>query len=289
MKFIKGLHSLVYVTAIINDKKSVYAPWQFRINFSTCKGRKTLLCQMHHFVVDIGNSRIKLGLFEAEELMQTWVFSEVSKIAEIIASKPARQLLISSVSKERSRELVRRVSESTVVISFEDLKALPFSSKYKTPETLGKDRIAVIAFAEQKYKHIPVLVIDAGTCITYDYLSEDGVHLGGAIAPGLKMRFSAVSDYTSALPMIEVENQSFSTDMIGDSTNSCIEKGVFGGYLSEVNQRIAEFKKNDSNGVILFCGGDADKILPFIQEKVIYQPQLVLLGINHVLLNHEAI
>ncbi|NJL77454.1 MAG: type III pantothenate kinase, partial [Saprospiraceae bacterium] len=160
---------------------------------------------MANLTIDIGNTRTKLGVFEGQNLLETLV---------------VEQLDLSSLKTWSTNHSIQKVIYSTVVgiepilktyleqyffcIALTESTPLPFENKYETPSTLGKDRLAAVAGAQTWSEGQTCLIIDAGTCITYDYLQMGRVYLGGNIAPGLAMRMKAMHHFTKALPLVEI-------------------------------------------------------------------------------------
>jgi type III pantothenate kinase len=157
---------------------------------------------------------------------------------------------------------------------------LPITIKYATPETLGVDRIAGVCGAQQKFPGEPCLVIDAGTCITYDFINHDGEFLGGAISPGMMMRFQAVHTFTSKLPLVSRPEK---VVLIGDSTETCIQSGVIHGIVEELNGTIRRYQEEFAGLRVILCGGDARFFENNLKGAIFAVPELVLSGLNSIL------
>ncbi len=156
---------------------------------------------------------------------------------------------------------------------------LPFKNEYETPETLGPDRLAAVAGAYYLYPGRSVLVIDAGSAVTYDFLSGK-TYMGGNISPGLSMRFRALHKFTGRLPLGSTL-QKYSTP--GKNTLEAISAGVTDGLIFEINSYIRSFQENNLDSMIILTGGDSGYLKERICCKVNYQPDLVLDGLNHIL------
>ena len=155
----------------------------------------------------------------------------------------------------------------------------PFRIEYETPETLGTDRIASIAGAFNLFPRSEILVIDAGTAITYDFLS-DNIYRGGNISPGLTMRFKALNRFTGKLPLVfPYDNYSFP----GRKTNDAIMAGVITGVTYEINEYIRTFEKNDTGFIIVLTGGDSGYLKDKIIHHFTYMPDIVIDGLNYIL------
>jgi type III pantothenate kinase len=157
--------------------------------------------------------------------------------------------------------------------------SVPFSSAYKTPQTWGVDRKALVMAAFRLYPNQAVLVIDAGTCITYDFITDDGVYQGGAISPGLQMRLDAMHRGTARLPQLTAQ----ATDFIGTDTASCMQSGAYHGFILEVNGTIQEYQKRFPHMVTLITGGDAQILADTTKNSIFAIPNLILQGLNFIL------
>lgn len=162
--------------------------------------------------------------------------------------------------------------------------SLPFKSEYATPETLGADRIAAVAGASKLFPGENVLAIDLGTCITYDFITMQNIYKGGAISPGINMRFKAMKHFTARLPKLPVPDNL--PDITGDSTRSCMESGVLNGVSFEIEGMVAAYKKFGEIKIIL-TGGDAFIFEKKFKEYIFAAPDLVLIGLN-VILQHNV-
>ncbi len=156
---------------------------------------------------------------------------------------------------------------------------LPFRNEYKTPETLGPDRIAAVAGAYYLYPGRNVLIIDAGSAVTYDYLSGKSFK-GGNISPGLNMRFKALHKFTDKLPMGSAIDK---YDSPGRNTIEAISAGVINGLVFEINEYIRDFEEKNIDAVVLITGGDGQYLRDRLLYKVNYQPDLVFDGLNYIL------
>jgi type III pantothenate kinase len=163
------------------------------------------------------------------------------------------------------------------VLSYKSL--LPFKIEYDTPETLGPDRIAAVAGAFNLFPESEVLVIDAGTALTFDFLSAD-IYKGGNISPGLTMRFKALNKYTDRLPLVSPA-QSFTFP--GRNTNDAIMAGVITGVTYEINEYIRTFENKHTDFNIILTGGDSEYLKDKIDYHITYMPDIVIDGLNYIL------
>ncbi|MGM0622269.1 MAG: type III pantothenate kinase, partial [Bacteroidota bacterium] len=167
--------------------------------------------------------------------------------------------------------------------TFIELKAntpLPVENCYLTKETLGKDRIAAVVGAFKLYPNSNILVIDAGTAITYDFINYKGQYLGGNISPGLEMRFKALHRYTGKLPLIQ---QSDFNNLFGKTTEEAIRAGVQHGIIFEADKAIESFKEFYKNLNVIITGGDAKFFDLKLKNSFFVHFNLTALGLNHIL------
>ena len=193
-----------------------------------------------NLVIDIGNSLTKLAVFDAKECIDIQVV-EVLSIAAIrtIAEDYDVTTAILSAVKAYPGSIKEYLYEQFYFIELTNETPLPIKNDYETPATLGKDRIALAVGGWSLYPGEHVLLIDAGTCITYDLVSSEGVYAGGAISPGIRMRFQSLNTFTGKLPLIDFKDVD---NPIGRSTESCILSGVLYGILNEAAGFIDRFK-----------------------------------------------
>ena len=144
-----------------------------------------------NLVIDIGNSKVKVAVFELDTIITTAVFDEIYFLDEVkrISNQYAIELSIVSSVKDINEEYLEELQKLPFLITLNSDTQLPFKNLYATPSTLGNDRIALAAAAASIYHSQNSLVIDAGTCITYDFINAKNEYLGGAISPGIAMRY----------------------------------------------------------------------------------------------------
>lgn len=237
-----------------------------------------------NIAIDIGNSWSKIGIFNGS--LKGEVFRvENSTVADHLKRIADRQpgpcrFVISSVGADTS--LTNRLAEiaETEPLYVTALVSLPFTIGYKTPETLGSDRIAAVAGAHNKFPGINVLVIDAGTAVTYDILRSDRVWPGGSISPGMVTRFMSLNTFTEKLPLVESSNI---WEITGNDTVSAIRSGVQSGLIFEINEYIRTFKNKYKELKVLVTGGDGSFLADKLSHETTVAPDLVLEGLNHIL------
>lgn len=236
-----------------------------------------------NLVVDIGNTLVKMAVFQNGSLQYKIAFPReefFQKTEEIFKSFPhIEKSVLSSVVKntEREEDLLQKRSELLILTM--DI-GQPFTNHYATPTTLGKDRIALIAAAVKNYPGKNVLVIDAGSCITYDFKNTEEEYLGGAISPGLEMRFRAMHEYTGNLPLFKpVENP----DITGNSTQKAMNSGAVNGVLFEVDGFINMYKSENKDLTIILTGGDMLFLSKQLKNSIFANPNFLFEGLNYIL------
>jgi type III pantothenate kinase len=234
-----------------------------------------------NLIYDIGNTSNKLAVYDKNEK----VFSVRSKafcceeLNKMISPYKIEKGIICSVKilPEFIYDLMS-VNIPKVLILTHKTK-LPFKNEYETPETMGPDRIAGVAGAFHLFPGRNILVIDAGSAITYDFLSGK-TYKGGNISPGLSMRFKALHKFTDKLPHGSTLEKYKSP---GKNTLEAIAAGVTDGLIFEINEYIRIFEEKNIDSMVVLTGGDSGYLKDRISYKVNYQPDLVLTGLNHIL------
>lgn len=196
-----------------------------------------------NLVIDIGNTSVKLHLFKNDDKIISETLNENTLIATLtpLAVKYSIQnVIISSVTSNYKTQLSEIFKNSNLYDLSDNNIKLPFINSYKNSGSLGQDRVALISSAVSNYKNQNNLVIDLGTCITYDFIDLKGTYLGGAISPGITTRYKSLNQNTSNLPLLEFENIE---KILGLTTNESIQIGVYNGILGEINHYVSTLKK----------------------------------------------
>lgn len=231
-----------------------------------------------NLVVDIGNTRIKSATFDQTSLVEKNAFDSIEGFNEYLIGKTFDHSIVSSVSKAPPLLPVKgKQIQLTSTLSF------PIVISYDTPQTLGVDRIAAACGAYQLFPGEDCLVIDMGTCITYDFLSAKGAYEGGAISPGVKMRFAAMNHFTARLPLAEPIADA---PLTGKSTTASLQSGVINGVLEEIKGFISRYQSRYAGLKTVVCGGDLAFFENSIKPSIFAAPDLVLIGLNRILLHH---
>ncbi len=234
--------------------------------------------------VDLGNTYAKTGLFSGGKLVETHWKLTYDELVDYVQSIHPQRIIVSSVSysEEQLKEEFSNVTSDIYLLK--STTPVPLIKLYDTPETLGADRVAAAIGAKVLYPENNCLVIDMGTCITYDLVdSEDNFH-GGIISPGVRMRFKAMNTFTKRLPLLEFnEIPDAIPELIGKNTKHAMQSGVMNGLLAEINGLIEAYDKVLTNINVIFCGGDATYFANRIKNPNFVVPELVLIGLNRIL------
>jgi type III pantothenate kinase len=238
-----------------------------------------------NLVIDIGNSRTKVAIFENGQIDKSDTFDVFgsTQLAEIQKSHPSiDNVILSSVtSSAYSNEIKRELSKiykSVLELTFET--PLPIENLYKTKETLGLDRLAAAIGANLIFPDSDILVIDAGTAITFDFIDKDKKFWGGNISPGLETRFRSLNDYTGKLPKV---NATESWPLLGTSTEEAIQAGVQNGILFEVDSMIEKMKAKYPELKVVISGGDAMFFDRKLKNTIFVKFEITLMGLNRIL------
>ncbi len=228
--------------------------------------------------IDIGNTRIKAAVFEESTLLELFVFDA-----------SAAQSTLNSILKKFSN-IENAVAASVGNLKFElpsHVKLymidsnwpMPFRNCYATPETLGADRIVLAAGATLQFPAANRLVIDAGTCVTYDFIDDEDNYHGGAISPGLLLRYRALNHYTARLPLLDRENPAH---YIGNSTNASIHSGVVNGLTAEIDGFIERYRADYPNFIIILTGGDSEFLAERLKNTIFAHSNFLLESLNRI-------
>lgn len=241
---------------------------------------------MAYLTVDIGNSIVKCGIFNSwtpvdhqPDHILEMADIDGPRLEEIIADYAIDRTIVSSVRRQ-DLTLDTWLDKHNGMWLSHDLE-LNFINLYETPHTLGLDRLAVVAGGAAIAQDKPFFVIDAGTCITYEWIEPDRRYEGGAISPGLTMRYKAVHHFTGKLPLLEAHSST--ANFPEKTTVGAISAGIEVGYIAEITELIRRFNNKYPDSIIFLCGGDAE----FIQNKCPYtmrlEKHLVLLGLLKIM------
>jgi type III pantothenate kinase len=236
-----------------------------------------------YLIIDIGNSFVKLAVFQDEILKEKLTIELKHIINEIKNLKDKytniKSAIISSVGRLQPRDL-RSINELLDLTILDSETKLPFKNLYETPKTLGVDRIALVSASIRQFPNKNVLIIDAGTCITYDFITSNNDYLGGAISPGIRMRYEALNNLTANLPLLTTE---VPKSIIGSSTNSSIHSGVIYGVLNEIDGNINTYLEKYPHLTIILTGGDTNFLSKQLKSSIFVSNNFLLEGLYYIL------
>jgi type III pantothenate kinase len=236
-----------------------------------------------NLIIDIGNSFTKIAIFRNGALgdVEQVNACSVGYFQKVLSHYPGIHKSILSTVKEEDAGLIQFLERNIPqFIHLNERTPLPIINTYKTPETLGKDRIAAVIGANNIFPGKTVLVVDAGTALTFDLLTEEGRYLGGNISPGLKMRFRALHEFTGSLPLSK-ESDEFSDT--GNTTENAIISGVQLGMIYEMDGYIDHMKKKHKDLQVVLTGGDSLFFDKKLKNSIFVNQNLVLIGLNNIL------
>jgi type III pantothenate kinase len=231
---------------------------------------------MNQLAIDIGNSYVKCGIFYKDTLLEskTFPYGQWSEMQHFTKDKNIERCVLCSVRDLPNADFKKLPFQGKILTLKHNLP-LPITLQYQTPDTLGMDRLAAIVGAFYTYKGENVLVVDAGTCLTFDVLTSSGIYLGGGISPGRAMRLKAMHAFTAKLPEVHPDNQ---YHLMGQSTQDAMRNGAQTGLIAEVDHWVDSLKTALGSLKILATGGDASYVCQYTRNLINEHPWLVLFG-----------
>ena len=234
-------------------------------------------------VLDLGNTNKKICVFHQGRIVHMEISDQLSlrTLKEVLGNHPQITAGIMASVVTVPVYLKNFLDESlSTFIELNNRTPVPVVNKYKTPGRLGKDRLACAVAGASMFTGFPVLVVNAGTCITYDFVNATGEYLGGGISPGLRMRFRALNTFTEKLPLIELAEN---VPLIGEDTEDSISSGVVNGAIEEVKGMVRLYRQQYPNLQVVLSGGDADYLDKHMKIRIFAFPNMVLLGLYEIL------
>ncbi|MBO3699844.1 type III pantothenate kinase [Roseivirga sp. E12] len=231
-----------------------------------------------NLVIDFGNTNIKCGVFDADRLINYLTFADLREARDFINKDIYYQMGVCSVNQSKEY-ILKAVPELKNALFLSYDTPSPLKINYDTPLTLGMDRLAAAIGANTIFPNKPLMVIDVGTCITYDFVNK-GVYEGGIISPGVELRYKSMNDYTKNLPLL---NERESEVLIGKSTEQSMVSGVVNGIIGEIESHISQFMLNNADLKVIMTGGGAKIFESKIKSDIFVALEIVLVGMNRVL------
>lgn len=235
-----------------------------------------------NLIIDIGNTVAKLAVFDGEDVVEVVRDSNrtLERLPEVCRTYTVEKAIVATVV-DLSREVLSRLESLAIPVLWLDEKTpLPVENLYETPQTLGYDRMAAVVGAWAQCPGRDILVVDAGTCITYEFMDAAGRYHGGNISPGLRMRFKALHQFTGRLPMVAPEGRSLS---LGKDTDTAIRAGVLKGIEYEISGYVTAMKHKYPELLVFLTGGDDFSFDTNLKSIIFADRFLVLKGLNRIL------
>jgi len=226
-----------------------------------------------NLVIDIGNTRVKAALFKENQLFELRIYNSVSELLHDLSFiKQAENAIIGTVVDDL--DLFYAALNSIIpTILFTHQTKVPVTNLYQSASTLGSDRIAASIGAQSLYPNCDVLVVDAGTCIKYNFTNHQNEYIGGAISPGIQMKFKALEQFTSKLPLVDFDPNFIS--LIGNNTTNSILSGVLNGSAAEIDEIINQYKLKFPNLICVLTGGDGEYLAKRLKNTIFAHQNLV--------------
>lgn len=234
--------------------------------------------KMRQFAIDIGNTFCKIGFFENDILTEVRNHLRIGEARTIIETYEPQSIAIVDVT-DQALLLCQNLSFSPKILHLQHTTPLPIRNLYGTPETLGMDRLAAVLGARSLRPSENHLVIDAGTCITYDFITQNGDYQGGSISLGLQMRLKALAHFTQKLPLVDFSFEQEKPNLVGKTTQTAILSGVINGLLAEIEGVMSQYEQQFGTFQTWFCGGDATFLAKNIKKTIQIRPTLLLEGL----------
>lgn len=232
--------------------------------------------------IDQGNTYTKIALFEAQKLKKSMLIdaTDYELWNAILAENNITNTIISSVRDiDPALESLLR-SKSAVLVVLNHTTPIPIINLYKTPDTLGKDRLAGVIGAYTLQPGNDILVVDAGTALTFDFINKEGEYFGGTIAPGMDMRFQALNTFTSKLPLVHAEGES---PLLGITSEQAIRSGVVNGMIYEIEGYVNNLTSTYPELLIFLTGGNCFFFESKLKSVIFVNQNLVLIGLNSII------
>ena len=235
-----------------------------------------------NLIIDVGNTKVKLAVFDNQKRVKKISATHkifLNKIKTLQKEYPdIKRAIISSVGNV-SKEDLEQLDYYFKLLILNSSTKIPFKNCYKTPTTLGVDRIALVSASVSKYPNKNVLIIDAGTCVTYDFITTKNEYLGGAISPGIRMRYNSLHNLTASLPLLDTKPP---RNLTGNSTSESIHSGIINGILKELDGIVQEYAKEYQDLTVILTGGDTKFLSKQLKSSIFANSNFLLEGLNFI-------
>ena len=245
-----------------------------------------------NLVVDIGNTRAKVAVFVGDQIQKAWVVEKSTLEQSLLGLRnqfpQTERALVSSVAED-AKHLIGKSLEGIPVMELSATTPLNFDSRYDDSTRLGADRKALVAAAVTKFSGITVLVIDMGSCVTYDLVDSNRMHYGGGISAGWSMRLKAMHEQSSRLPLLNTTEAEGVNDgsVMGTSTEAAMHRATFNGLVDEIDGAIDRYRQEYPDLTVILTGGDAAVFSVRLKNGIFAHSNFLLEGLN-ALLQHNT-
>jgi len=230
--------------------------------------------------IDVGNTRIKGAVFEHNTLLEQFVFGRETfeiNLNNILKLYPKCDHLVVASVGNIEKEAFLSFADRIKIHYISQSSVFPFKNLYETPSTLGIDRMVLASGAVLQFPDQNRLVIDAGTCVTYDFIDAADNYLGGAISPGIRLRYESLHNYTARLPLLQ---RAQAENFIGNSTAQSIHSGIIEGVVHEIDGFIGQYGERYSNFIIILTGGDSEFLAKRLKNTIFANSNFLLESLN---------
>ena len=236
--------------------------------------------------VDFGNTLVKAGIFEQGKMLNNLRtdYEQLHVLHSFIVDSQVSEIAVCNVSG-KGDSILSELAANLQIHHLTSATALPFINEYKTPLTLGTDRIAAVAGAHMLFPETTCLIIDCGTCMTTDVITHDGVYKGGSISPGLQMRLKSMHTFTGKLPELDFK---IPESITGNSTAECMFSGAFHGMIAEIGYFAEHYAHSLGSCQLVLSGGDAELFAEHLNLNIFAAPDLVLYGLYQIYRQHDS-
>ncbi|WP_046244376.1 type III pantothenate kinase [Hymenobacter terrenus] len=243
---------------------------------------------MRTLALDIGNTAVKAGCFDGSALREMAAGLTAVQVQAVVRRWAPEHVVVASVAGDAAlqAEELRELVPGEILTFAPANTAIPLRNAYATPHTLGADRLAAAVGAAGLRPGQHTLIVDAGTALKCDLVTADGTYHGGSIGPGLHMRLRALHTFTGRLPLLDLPAPDATISLTGDSTTGSLLSGVVNGTVAEIMGFIAQYQGHYPGLGVLLTGGNAAFLAARLPARIFVVPELVLLGLNRILVYH---